>query len=367
MGINENEKKILEILEENPFVNQKYIAEKLSLSRSAIANLISGLQDKGYILGKPYLLRKEDYITCVGSANLDQTFKLETEMILGTSNPVNSSITYGGVARNIAENLSRLNHQVSLMTLVGEDNVGNDLINTSKQLMKVIATEKISNENTGSYTSIIGKEGEMIVGYANMSINNNMNRDWILRHKQHLNSSSWIIADTNMKKGALETLIEFSRTENKNLAIIGVSVPKMKNIPEDLDEVDIIICNLDESQSYFDSTNNNLDNLIHMWLDKGVKKIVITLGEKGCIYADKESKKHQKANKITKQKVIDVTGAGDAFSSALLHGIIAGKSFEESIKLGTISAALTIQVKETVNPKLSVNLLNKELDKIENI
>src|SRR5690554_5956302 len=121
MKLNEKEKKVLEILKLDPYVSQQYIANKLSLSRPAIANLISGLQEKGYILGKPYMLRQEEYITCVGGANLDHSFKLESKMVLKTSNPVKSTTSYGGVIRNVADNLARLNHKVSLMTIVGDD------------------------------------------------------------------------------------------------------------------------------------------------------------------------------------------------------------------------------------------------------
>jgi DNA-binding Lrp family transcriptional regulator len=74
LKLNENEKKVLKVLKEDPYISQKSLADMLGLSRPAVANLISGLQDKGYILGKPYVLREERYITCIGGANYDRTF-----------------------------------------------------------------------------------------------------------------------------------------------------------------------------------------------------------------------------------------------------------------------------------------------------
>lgn len=367
MKLNDNEKKVLEILSNDPYVSQKYIADQLSLSRPAVANLISGLQEKGYILGKPYVLRKEEYVTCVGGANLDYTFRLEEDMIIGTSNPVSSSISFGGVIRNVAENLARLNQQVSLMTVVGDDRAGDDLIDHSKKLMEVFATDKIANENTGGYYSVIGKDGNMNVGYADMSINQKMNRSWILEHKRHLVLSSWIIADTNMTKEALEALVEFSVNEDKKLAIIGVSGPKMKHVPEDLSGVEIIICNLDETQSYFKTSNDNAFELIKLWMKKGVKKAIITLGKKGSIYSDKEHIKEQKAFLIPDEFVVDVTGAGDAFSSAVIYALMHHETFEQSIKYGAMSSSMTIQSKYSVNPNLSIKHIKKEIKKYENI
>ncbi len=367
MKLNEKEKKVLAILKEDPYVSQQFIADQMKLSRPAIANLISGLQEKGYILGKPYVLKTEEYITCIGGANIDYTFRLEDKMILSTSNPVNSSISYGGVIRNVADNLTRLNHLVSLMTVLGDDLAGEDLLSYAKKTMEVFACDRIKHENTGGYYSVINKEGNMDVGFADMSINRHMNRNWILEHKRHLNLSKWIIADTNITKDALEALIEYAQVEEKKLAIIGVSGPKMKHVPDDLNGVEILICNLDESQSYFKTDEEDLETLVKLWINKGLKKVIITQGKKGSIYYDGIEIRHQKAFLVKEDKVIDVTGAGDAFSGAVLHGLINEEQLETSIQYGAVSSSLTIQSKHAVNPKLSINQLKKEIKKYENV
>lgn len=363
MKLNDNELRVLAILEEDPYINQKNIAEKMNLSRPAVANLISGLQTKGYIIGKPYILRKKEYVTCVGGANVDYTFNLEDQMIMGTSNPVSKAISYGGVIRNIAENLARLNERVSLMSLVGNDTIGVNLLKDNKKLMEVFATESLDNQPTGSYYSIIDKHGNMSVGFADMSINDLMDRTWILEHRKHLILSSWIVADTNIKKSGLEALVEFSNNEEKNLCIVGVSGPKMRNMPDDIYGVNLIITNLDESQTYFHSNSDDLFSLAKLWLDKGVERIVITEGKKGFVYGDKSFLKHQEAFIVEEKDIVDVTGAGDAFSAATIYGIINNLKFEEAVKLGAISSSLTIKQKHAVYPNLSINLLKKELKK----
>lgn len=365
MKLNENEKKVLEILKKDPYVSQQFMADQLQLSRPAIANLISGLQEKGYILGKPYVLKTEDFVTCIGGTNLDYTFRLDGPLILGTSNPVVSYTSYGGVIRNVADNLTRLNHVVSLMSVIGDDRAGEELLQYAQKTMEVFACDKIKNESTGGYYAVIEPKGNMTVGLANMSINHHMNRNWILEHKRHLNLSHWLIADTNMMKDAVEALIEYALSENKKLALIGVSGPKMKHVPNELTGIEILICNLDESQSFFNTDESNPEKLIKMWLTKGLKKVIITQGKEGSTYFDGKEIKHQRAYVVPENLVVDVTGAGDAFSAAVLHGLILGESLEQSIKYGAISSSLTIQTKFAVNPKLSMNLLKKELKKYE--
>lgn len=311
--------------------------------------------------------KEKKYITCVGSSNLDYTLKLQEEMLLETSNPVISSVSLGGVVRNIADNLSKLDHRVSLMSIIGKDNSGEQLISKLKNQMAVFAVDEISKYSTGAYYSIIGKDGNMNVGFADMDINKNMNSKWILKHKKNLSLSSWIIADTNITKDAIETLIDYSQNENKKLAIIGVSGPKMKNIPQNLKGVEILICNLDESQAFFQTKNTNLEELIKLWLNTGVNNIIITKGKDGSMFSDGKTINHQPAIIIGDELVIDVTGAGDSFSGAVLHGLISNETLALSVLYGTISASKTIQSKYAVNPNLSINLLKKELKKHENV
>ncbi len=361
MELNNNEVAILDILRNDPYITQKQLADRMNLSRPAVANMISGLQQKGYILGKPYVLQEHKYITCVGGANIDYTFRLENQMTLGTSNPVVSSVSYGGVIRNVAENLARLESKVSLMTIVGDDTFGDELIQSSKKIMEVFASEKAKGKTTGGYYSVIDEEGNMTVGFADMSLTSLMNRSWILEHKNHLNMSSWIIADLNISIDAIEALIEFSNRTNIPIAIIGVSNPKMKNLPKNIKGVNLIICNMDETQTYFKTLEDNCELLCNMWLDAGVKKAIVTAGIKGSYFGESNTVNHQKAYIIPKKAIVDVTGAGDAFSSATIYGITEGKSLAESVNMGAISSSLTIQVPFAVNPNLSNNLFKRSL------
>jgi len=131
--------------------------------------------------------------------------------------------------------------------------------------------------------------------------------------------------------------------------------------------VELLICNLDESQSYFKTEEENLEALMNMWIGKGPKQVIITNGKKGSIYYDGYQIGYQKAYVVKDENVVDVTGAGDAFSSAVIHSLINQEPLSRSVQYGAASAALTIQIEEAVNPKLSVNLIKKELKKYESI
>jgi pseudouridine kinase len=363
--LNKNEQIVLNALRNNPYISQKELSESLRLSRPSIANYISSLQQKGFILGKPYALREDTYVTCIGGANMDITLQLEDMMTYGTSNPVSSSHSLGGVIRNVGENLARLDANVSLMSLVGNDRFGEEILEKSNKIMKVFATERVQGEVTGSYYSVIDQKGDMIAGFANMDINRLMNRSWIIEHKKHIQMSDWVIADLNISKEAMEAVIENCLSEDIKLGIIGVSSPKMKHLPDDLKGVEIIICNKDETQTYFKTNENDSKALCKLWLDAGVKKAIVTAGIEGSFYGEDSHIKHQKAYLVQKRDIIDVTGAGDAFSSATVYGLMSGNTLDKSVQMGAISASLTIQTQYAVNPNVSLKKIQKEIDRYE--
>ena len=55
---------------------------------------------------------------CIGAANVDRKFYVHKDLVAETSNPVTSTRSIGGVARNIAENLGRLGETVAFYLLV---------------------------------------------------------------------------------------------------------------------------------------------------------------------------------------------------------------------------------------------------------
>lgn len=73
-------------------------------------------------------------------------------------------------------------------------------------------------------------------------------------------------------------------------------------------------------------------------LDLGCQKIVITIGDKGAYYFDKDTEIFQPAKKI---KAIDTLGAGDSFITRILVGDINGEVIEETLKAAADFAATT--------------------------
>jgi sugar/nucleoside kinase (ribokinase family) len=67
-------------------------------------------------------------ILLLGSSSQDIVGRLDADLQPGTSNPARIRVSYGGVARNVAENLARLGQPVKLISVVGKDRPGDELL-----------------------------------------------------------------------------------------------------------------------------------------------------------------------------------------------------------------------------------------------
>jgi pseudouridine kinase len=90
----------------------------------------------------------------------------------------------------------------------------------------------------------------------------------------------------------------------------------------------------------------------------GVKIAVVTLGEQGVAYADGSGGGFIRA---VRTQVVDPTGAGDAFTAAVIFGLLNEVTVDEAMRLGMTAASLTLQSRDTVLPQLSQELLYDKL------
>ena len=75
-------------------------------------------------------------------------------------------------------------------------------------------------------------------------------------------------------------------------------------------------------------------------LKQGIKNVIITLGDKGAFFANDKENFHVNAMNLGK-KVVDTTGAGDAFNAGIAVALTENKNIKDSIKFANITAGLS--------------------------
>lgn len=364
--LNGNEQAVLELIRKDPYVSQQELAAAVGLSRPSIANIISGLMRKGIIFGRAYVLNESEPVICIGGANVDQKFYIKNKAQLGTSNPVNVSQTVGGVARNIAENLGRLGMDVSLISASGADKDWAVIEEASGRYMKLDLVTQFPGSATGSYTAVLDTEGEMVIALANMEIYDAITPEFLQQYENLLSRAKSIVVDLNCPKESVHYLCETARKYGVPIILIPVSGPKMARLPEELEGVTWLITNRDESEAYLQrEILNEADwrEAVAEWLARGVENVVITNGKEGSMIGNKEEGIFHIPAYLT-EEVADVTGAGDAFSSAVIYSWLEGKSLIEIAKAGSVNAVKTLQSPYTVRQDLSAEQLQKNLEEL---
>ncbi|WP_332646201.1 carbohydrate kinase [Lysinibacillus sp. 54212] len=358
--MNEKERLVLQAIMENPYLSQQEMATNLSMSRPSLANTISTLIKKGEVIGRAYVLPEKNTIIAIGGANVDRKFHVEGNVQLATSNPATVTESVGGVARNIAENLGRLGNEVKLLTVLGQDQDAVKIEQHSTAFIQFDLVEKLTNESTGSYSAVLGEDGELVIALANMAIYDSLLPAIISKHEASLSNAKCIIVDLNCPKETVVYLQQLAFERDISFVIVPVSSPKMNRMPENLSGVSYFICNRDEAETYLKLSleeEAHYEEAVKQLLQKGAEHVILTRGEYGVIAGSKDG--ITRFNAVNVEQIVDVTGAGDAFVSAFLHGVLHQESFTEAIKFGLYNSAQTLKMDSTVRTDLSHNEITK--------
>jgi len=346
----DREKEILELIRKNPLISQNELANELKITRSSVAVHISNLIKKGFIKGKGYVLTEgSGDVIVIGGANIDMTGHVHNDVKKYDSNPGSVSTTYGGVGRNIAENLSRLGFSVKLISTLGDDYQGDRMVKYCENSgIDMSLTKKYPGERTSIYMQVLNDIGELDVAVADMEVINKLTRDIIIGYQHYLESAKAIVVDCNVSESIIAYL---SNHYGHKLFIDPVSTVKARKIKTALNKAYCITPNKFELDQFADG--DNLEEMMTDIAQKGAKHVVTTMGGNGVIYYDQ--KLHIK--EALQADIINVTGAGDAFVAGLVYGFINDRVFSESVDYGLKMAKLTVESETTVSQLLSENIL----------
>ncbi|MBU3144152.1 PfkB family carbohydrate kinase [Clostridium sp. CF012] len=358
------EQEILELIRSNPMISQKELADYLGITRSSVAVHISNLLKKGYVVGKGYILREQPYISIVGGTNVDIQGFPNNDLILKDSNPGEVKISFGGVGRNIGENLVKLGIETKLISAVGDDVYGRKILEESRKInLNMEDTLVLSEHATSTYLSILDGTGDMMVAIAYMDIIDKVSVDFIKNKKNTIENSKLCIIDTNIPEETIEYILTNYR--EVDFFLDTVSTTKAKKVKDFIGCFHTIKPNKLEAEILSGikiNNENDLKNAAKYFLEKGVKRVFISLGEEGMYYDDGVSSNHIISPKV---KIINATGAGDACLAALAYSHFNDFGIDYSARFCMSAGILALSHENTINPNMSVENINKKMKEIK--
>nr|WP_229262141.1 carbohydrate kinase [Duganella guangzhouensis] len=345
----------------NPFISQQDLAVELRLSRSAVAGHIASLIRERRLLGRAYVLPDKRPVVCIGAANLDRKLRTIASMQLGTSNPATAEEVYGGVARNIAENLARLSLPVALLTALGDDGAGRNLQDHAEAAgIDTRGSLKLQDAATGTYTAILDDKGELVVALADMALYDRITPDFLTSRLPQRAAAAMTVVDLNLPADSIAALLDSARHDNVPLVIVAVSQPKMARLPQDLRGLRLLILNRGELETRAGRalpTEADVRAACHALREQGVQDVIVTCGSQGVYHTRDSELVWLAAHQVD---VVDVTGAGDAFSAAVCWSLYQGSGdLTLACRRGLKVAAMTLESPETVSPVLAADVLDE--------
>jgi pseudouridine kinase len=299
-------------------------------------------------------------ILCIGAANIDRKLRTLAALAPRTSNPARQHESFGGVARNIAENLARLGLPAALMTAVGDDASGRALLEHAHAAgIDTGSTLLAEGAGTGTYTAVLDHDGEMAVALADMAICGALTSAVLAGRAAQLAAAAMIVADLNLpleSVAALPTL----RGPDAALVLVAVSEPKMANLPRDLRGVRLLLLNEGELAAQAGRAlpaEADIATACRELQERGAQDVIVTRGRRGVLYTAAAGLVALAAPAAT---VVEVTGAGDAFAAGVCWSLYqGGADLALACRRGMHLAALTLASPQTVCPDLGPALFDQ--------
>ncbi len=278
-------------------------------------------------------------IVVAGAAHLDRLGHTDGPAITDTSNPGSFNNTLGGAALNVASLLAALGQDVLVISCVGDDAVGRDVIAGLKARGAATQIATLSDQHSATYTAVVNNTGDLVIALADMKCYDHFDPSFAKEGLAKLSTSDWLLVDANFPSTALEAMVD---TVDCNIAAMTVSSAKAKRIHPILNKIDILFTNRAEAVALTglsDAASN--DDIMTEFKNIGLPAAVMTNGANSLLLWDGS---RCEEISIPPAQITDVTGAGDGMVAGCLNDLMAEKGLNEAVKTGISAAQAVLQV-----------------------
>ena len=294
---------------------------------------------------------RSPHIVVVGSYATGLTMKAARipgsgETLLGTGYRVD----FGGKGSNQAIGAARLGAHVDFIAKIGTDAFGEMAVGLYRD--EGIDTKFILRTNdaptgvgfivveaaSGHNAIVIDPGANDLLGPADVS-----------SAKSAIDSAAVVLTQLEIPVAAAESALALARSSG---AITILNPAPVRPLPDSvLGLIDILTPNETEARILAGKPPDaqiEAESVASELLNRGVKNVVITLGEMGALWISVTTQKHVPAISV---RPVDTTGAGDSFNAGLAVALANGDGIEDAVRFGTIIGAMAV-TKEGVIPSL---------------
>jgi len=262
---------------------------------------------------------------------------------------------HGGVSRNVAEDIANLELRPTYVSVVDNSGIGTDVIEKLKR--HKVNTDYIvkTEDGLGTWLAIFDNNGDVAASISKRPDLSKIHEILDQHGDEIISGCDSVVVEIDMDADLLKRIFALANQYHKQIFAVVSNMSIAMERRDLLSKVSCIVCNEQEagllfSEEYEDKTPEELEGIL---LDKlsqaDLQKMVITLGERGAVYAQKNGEHGYCPPQ--KVDVIDTTGAGDSFFAGIAVGLTYGKTLKEACSIGTRLASAVLSTKESVSPR----------------
>jgi pseudouridine kinase len=287
----------------------------------------------------------------IGGANIDISGKANAGLKFKDSNPGKVALSFGGVARNIAENLARLGIPVIFISAFSDDLLSLSMLKHLKSLSIDTTNSKVvKNATTATYLALLNQDNDMEIAISDTSILSKLDKNYLQPIIKKIKPKDILVIDTNLDAKAIDYILKNCKGK---IFVDPISTAKTKKIKPYLNKIYAIKPNILEAEILVNHKILSEKDVViaaKKISQLGVNKTFISLGKMGAYgFVDNNGELV-----IAKKALIkSATGAGDAFMAGLVVSEIRNYSLKETLKYATGCALIALASESTVSNKIT--------------
>ena len=276
---------------------------------------------------------------------------------------------YGGVSRNVTEDIANCELRPTFVSLVDDTALGADVIRKLKNHKVNTQYMRQVPDGMGTWLAVFDHKGDVVASISKrpnlMPILNTLEE----KGDEIFSQADSVVIEVDMDKAIVKKTLALAKKYGKPVYGVVANMSIGLERRDFLKELSAFVCNIQEAGLLFctDFSENTPQELVDMISQRVIQaripKLVVTLGSQGAVYADCNGDKGYCPARTVEVK--DTTGAGDSFCAGLSVGLTYGKSLKEACEIGTYLAASVIVTTENVCPRFLPRELGLDMDVVD--
>ena len=262
---------------------------------------------------------------------------------------------HGGVGRNVVEDIANVELRPTFVSVVDETGLSDDVVRNLIRHKVEIRYIARSEEGLGTWLAIFNNEGDVIASISRRPDLSAVRKVLEEQGDEIFSGADSIVVEFDIEEPILKKVLDLAQKHGKEVYTVISNMSIAMKRRDLLQRTSVLVCNEQEAGMLFteDYSGTDPEDLKEIMVRRarlsGIPRIVVTLGERGAVYADKNGEAG--VCPALRVDVVDTTGAGDAFFAGVAIGLTYGKTVGESCVIGTRLAASVITSRENVCPR----------------